>query len=103
MTLLSFKSKAEIEIEEKATIKKSKEAVDEGIAKAKKCLNSPLFEEYAKQYAEAEKAIMERLFIIDTRESDLTKYAFKMKDAISELRHLKALLNSVRLKAKVIK
>ncbi len=101
MTLLSFKSKDEKA--EKAVVDKAKRAVEQATAKARLCLNSTLFREYAKEYAEAEKVVLERIFIIDTRETDLTKYAFKMKEAIGELRHIKALYNSVRLKAKVVK
>ncbi len=103
MNLLSFKKKDVVEEANKLIEDKSKKDVDEATQKARKCLNSPLFAEYAKEYATAEKSVIEKIFVIDTREPDPLKYAFKMKEAIGELRHIKALMNSVRMKAKVIK
>ena len=103
MNLLSFKKKDVVEEANKVIEDKAKKGVDEAISKARKCLNSPLFKEYAETYAKAEKSVIERIFVIDTREPDPLKYAFKMKEAIGELRHVKALMNSVRVKARVVK
>ena len=103
MSLLSLKKKDPIEIKEREATEKARKEVDETIAKARFCLNNASFKEYAQQYAGAEKAIIEKMFVIDTREVDPLRYAFKMKEAIGELRHIKALINSVRMKAKVIK
>ena len=103
MSLLSFKKKDPLEIEEREATEKAQKEIDEAVAKARLCLHSTFFKEYAKQYADAEKAVIEKIFVIDTREPDPLRYAFKMKEAIGELMHIKALMNSVRLKAKVIK
>ena len=103
MNLLSFKKKDVVEKANKVIEEKAKKTVEDATTQARKCLHSELFKEYAKQYAEAEKSVIEKIFVIDTREPDPLQYAFKMKEAIGELRHIKALMNSVKLKAKVIK
>ena len=91
------------QLENSSLLKKAKQEVDETIAKARLCLHSTFFKEYVSQYAKSEKSVIEKIFVIDTREADPLRYAFRMKEAIGELRHIKALMNSVRLKAKVIK
>jgi len=103
MTLLSFKKKDVVAEAQKAIEDKAKLSVDETLKKARKCLNSELFKEYEKEYAGAEKSVIEEMFIADTREKDPLRYGFKMKELIGKLRHLKALMNSVKLKAKVVK
>ena len=74
---------------------KAKVAAKEALAHARKCLDHELFVKYTKEYHKAERATIDQLFIIDKACFEPTVYAFKVKEIVSRLRHLKALYSSV--------
>ena len=100
MALMSFKKKTpeQQQLREKRA-EKAAIYTKEAIAHAKQCLNSPLFEEYLKDYKQAASSAIDVLIDIDSRETDPIKYAFRVKDVLSKIRHLKHLGVMVNYKA----
>ena len=79
------------EIEEQA-----KQASNDAIGAAQACLKSPLFDKYRIEYEYLETKLIDQLMMIDEMETDPVKYGFQVKDVVSKMRHIRALLQGIR-------
>lgn len=85
--------------DKKKILEEAKIALDQTIIAAQKCLNNEQFLKYRLEYENLERKVMNEMIMIDTLETDPVKYGFQMKEVVSKLRHLGALLKGVKADA----
>ena len=74
-------------------------AFDAAIKEAQRCLENADFIKYKNAYKVVEKKLIEELVYIDENEFDVNRYAFRVKDVLSKLKHIGALLRAVSKEA----
>ena len=87
------------EQDRKKIVEDAKIALDQTIIAAQKCLQTEQFLKYKLEYEYMEQAVINKMMLIDRMETDPVKYGFQMKECVSDIRHLRSLLQGVKADA----
>lgn len=77
----------------------AKNAFDAAVESARLCFNDPKFKKYMEDYAELERATIDRLIKYSNEESDPLKFAFGAKELLQKISLSRAFLVAVKRKA----
>lgn len=87
------------ETEKKRIVKEAEQLSKDTFLSARDCLQDPKFEKYKVKYETLQKLLIAELILIDEEEYEPLKYAFKVKDIVSKLRHAGSLLRTINSEA----